>query len=76
MSELEFLEHYNRKILKHGDNPEVLLKSLGRLNQVRVTIDLLAVSYMIKYYFLDFIVVFCIENGGWCDSECLGEEVL
>jgi len=42
MSELEFLEHYNRKILKHGDNPEVLLKSLARLNQVRVTIDLLA----------------------------------
>ena len=54
MSELEFLEHYNRKILKHGDNPEVLLKSLGRLNQVRVTIDLLAVSYMIKYYFPGF----------------------
>lgn len=49
MSELEFLEHYNRKILKHGDNPEVLLKSLARLNQVRVTIDLLAVSYRMKY---------------------------
>jgi len=42
MSELEFLEHYNKKILKHGDNQEVLLKSLGKLDQVRVTIDLLA----------------------------------
>ena len=45
MSELEFLEHYNKKILKHGDNQEVLLKSLGKLDQVRVTIDLLAVGY-------------------------------
>ena len=45
MSELEFLEHYNKKILKYGDNQEVLLKSLGKLDQVRVTIDLLAVGY-------------------------------
>ena len=45
MSELEFLEHYNKKILKHGDNQEVLLRSLGKLDQVRVTIDLLAVGY-------------------------------
>ena len=57
MSELEFLEHYNRKILKHGDNPEVLLKSLARLNQVRVTIDLLAVSYRIIYILFLLIVV-------------------
>lgn len=42
MSELEFLEHYNKKIQKHGDNPDVLLRSLGKLDQVRVTIDLLA----------------------------------
>ena len=43
-NELEVLEHYNRKILKYGENPEVLLKCLGKLDQVRVNIELLSVS--------------------------------
>ena len=43
-SELEVLEHYNRKILRYGDNQEVLLKCLGKLDQVRINIDLLQVG--------------------------------
>ena len=43
-NELEVLEHYNRKILKYGENPEVLLKCLGKLDQVRVNIELLSVG--------------------------------
>jgi len=40
-NELEVLEHYKRKIVKYIDSPEVLLKCLGKLDQVRVNIDLL-----------------------------------
>lgn len=40
-NELEVLEHYNRKILKYGDCPDVLLKCLAKLDHVRVNIELL-----------------------------------
>ena len=43
-NELEVLEHYNRKILKYGDCPDVLLKCLAKLDNVRVNIELLGVS--------------------------------
>lgn len=43
-NELEVLEHYKRKIVKYIDSPEVLLKCLGKLDQVRVNIDLLGVG--------------------------------
>ena len=43
-NELEVLEHYKRKIVKYIDAPEVLLKCLGKLDQVRVNIDLLGVG--------------------------------
>ena len=44
-NELEVLEHYKRKIVKYIDAPEVLLKCLGKLDQVRVNIDLLGVGF-------------------------------
>jgi len=43
-NELEVLEHYNRKIQKYGEQKEaaeILLKCLGKLDQVRVNISLL-----------------------------------
>jgi len=43
-NELEVLEHYNRKILKYGDNSEVLLKCLGKLEHVRINIELLQIT--------------------------------
>ena len=44
MSAQEFLDHYKNKIIKYEDNPDVLTRSLQKLDQVRVTIDLLAVG--------------------------------
>ena len=43
-NELEVFEHYNRKILKYGDNSEVLLKCLNKLEHVRINIELLQIT--------------------------------
>ena len=43
-NELEVLNHYNRKILKYDESPDIILKCLGKLSQVQVNIALLQVK--------------------------------
>ena len=65
-NELEVLEHYNRKILKYGENPEVLLKCLGKLDQVRVNIELLSVrsqSEPVQILNLDYLAIKSIKQS-------------
>jgi len=40
-NELEVLEHYNKKMKKYEEHPDVLLRCLTKLDQVRVNISLL-----------------------------------
>jgi len=40
-NELEVLSHYNRKILKYPDDSELLMRCLGKLEAVKVNIQLL-----------------------------------
>ena len=48
-NELEVLEHYNKKMKKYEEHPDVLLRCLTKLDQVRVNISLLQVGTEISH---------------------------
>ena len=72
-NELEVLEHYKRKIVKYIDAPEVLLKCLGKLDQVRVNIDLLGVGFNV--ILLHGFYVLRLEDRHWNDCQRSEEEI-
>ena len=43
-TELEVLNHYNRKMLKYDESPDIILKCLWKLDRVQVNIALLQVG--------------------------------
>ena len=50
-TELEVLNHYNRKMLKYDESPDIILKCLWKLDRVQVNIALLQVEI---YNVIDF----------------------
>ena len=51
-NELEVLNHYNKKMLKYDESPDIIMKCLWKLDRVQVNIALLQVwSYnAIQFY--------------------------
>ena len=59
-NELEVLNHYNRKILKYDESPDIILKCLGKLSQVQVNIALLQVEILDILQF-KILIIFLLE---------------
>ena len=57
-NEMEVLNHYNKKMLKYDESPDIILKCLWKLDRVSVNIALLQVwSWNVNEY-LNFSSLF------------------
>ena len=74
-TELEVLNHYNRKMLKYDESPDIILKCLWKLDRVQVNIALLQVGSYNVIDYLKFPIFICLEYRYRENCKCLKKEI-
>ena len=74
-TELEVLNHYNRKMLKYDESPDIILKCLWKLDRVQVNIALLQVGSYDVIDYLKFAMLTFLEYRYRENYKCLKKEI-